>query len=562
MMPEPLKQRPPMVLFLCLFMVALPLRAQDDTPRIRGTNPNYRQGDWISYGVNRFVTSVAVGTQYVYFGTTGGITRYNFYSNSWDYPFTTSNGLADNYISVVAYDQNTGFLWCGTTKGVSYYHPTAQTWNNIFKDEIGIPRYDDVVSIGIGKDIIYFETRGGRLFKGSNTGGIITPSTNGYAATLKSITWFGERANEIDSLPPFYMTDGYFFYQNYIQDFRLRRAEITAAVRDGWGYMWLGTWGFGALRGELRSEQLVLLPFGLYSKSVKTIALDEDGLWIGGANSDIVQNGLTYWDQVRHRWVYYESKFIPNLVSNYINRLVVRGDTLFCATQYGISLYDRKKDEWTKITVFDGLAKENVNDVLPDGHMLWAATDGGLNLIDLASLHTDSAKIVEIAPRDLRMVKIFDLEKTGQLLWAATEFGVYLYDTWQKKGGFVRDVNGPSGQVVTCIARYGDELWFGSWRSIEMFNLKTGEWVGAPERNALLPNPVRAIAADQKAVWAGTDGGVLKFNRKTREWRRFTVEDGLLDNQVNAILIDGDYVWFGTPQGLTVFYWNDPRRID
>ncbi|RMD98271.1 MAG: hypothetical protein D6814_07875, partial [Calditrichaeota bacterium] len=206
---------------LASLVLAMPVFAQERGVRIRGTNPNYRQGDWISYGVNRFVTSIAVGNQYIYFGTTGGITRYNFYSNSWDYPFTVSNGLADNYITVVAYDETTGFLWCGTTKGISYYHPTAQRWTNMFKDEIGIPKYDDVVSIGIGENTILFETRGGRLFKGSTSGGPISVSLNHLSTASRNIRWFGERADQRREMPLFFMNDGYFFnQQGYVQDFR------------------------------------------------------------------------------------------------------------------------------------------------------------------------------------------------------------------------------------------------------------------------------------------------------------------------------------------------------
>ena len=536
---------------------------QSRRPRIRGTNPRYRQGDWISYTVNRYVTSVAVGNEFVYFGTTGGITRYNLYTNRWDYPFTTSNGLADNFVTAVAYDTDTGMLWCATTQGISYYHPTAEKWSNLFKDEIGIPRFDDVVSIGIGENRIYFETRGGRMFEGLPTGSSIRLSTDSLPDHAPGIRWFGERATRHQRLPLFYMNDGYFFLpEGYIQDFRLRRAEISALASDDWGFMWLGSWGFGALKGELRTEELELLPFGLYSRHVNALALDRNGLWIGGLNRGLDRSGITYWDQVRGRWRYFESRFISQLLTDEINRLVVAGDSLFCATRFGLSIYDMAHDRWSKFTLFDGLVKDNVNDVLVEDGFAWVATDGGLNLIKLQPAPQDSDRVVEVAADDLHMRRIFDIERAGRYLWAATEFGVYRFDIERQIGAFVNEVNSPGGRMVTCIARYRNELWFGSTRSINVYNLDTRQWLGAPEKNIFLPGPVRAIAADSVSVWAGTDAGVLKYNRKTRDWRRFTVEDGLIDNQVNVILIDGDYVWFGTSEGLTLFYWNDPNRID
>ena len=55
-----------------LIFVVLGLKAQELPDR----EIHYRPGDWISYPVTRFITSIALGHQYTYFGTTGGITRY------------------------------------------------------------------------------------------------------------------------------------------------------------------------------------------------------------------------------------------------------------------------------------------------------------------------------------------------------------------------------------------------------------------------------------------------------------------------------------------------------
>ena len=54
----------------------------------------------------------------------------------------------------------------------------------------------------------------------------------------------------------------------------------------------------------------------------------------------------------------------------------------------------------------------------------------------------------------------------------------------------------------------------------------------------------------------------LEFNKESKAWVHYTVFDGLADNRVLDIALDGDYVWFGTPKGVTLFYWNDPHRVD
>ena len=137
--------------FIALFVFSI-FRSGQAEIRIRETNRHYQQGDWITYSTTRFIRNISIGERYVYFATTGGITRYNFFSNKWDFPWTISNGLADNNISLVAKDSNTGFLWCTHELGISYLEPASQLWFNFFYDEIGFDYNDYVTSIGFGDD--------------------------------------------------------------------------------------------------------------------------------------------------------------------------------------------------------------------------------------------------------------------------------------------------------------------------------------------------------------------------------------------------------------------------
>ncbi|MFQ5751434.1 MAG: hypothetical protein ACE5HI_05505, partial [bacterium] len=142
--------------------------------RNRESNPNYEQGDWKSYSVARYITSITVGHQYVYFGTRqSGITRYDQFQNRWDFPWTTSNGLADNEIWALAFDFDTGYLWCASHTAISYYHPTARRWTNYFKDEFGLPMVDEVESIRIESNKIFFKTQAGRLYETMKFGSVI-----------------------------------------------------------------------------------------------------------------------------------------------------------------------------------------------------------------------------------------------------------------------------------------------------------------------------------------------------------------------------------------------------
>jgi len=555
-------------LLLLITLAATAVGQDDVVARRHGSNTRYRPGDWVSYGVTRFVTSVAVGNQEVYFGTTGGITRYDLFHDRWNAPITVSDGLGSSVITVVAFDVGTGFLWCGTTAGISYLHPSSNRWTNTFKEELGLGRVDDVVSIGIGDTDIWFETRRRMLLRGSKFGGVITRAFSGDLAR-NDVQWFGVRAPRPAQFPQFFMPGGYLFDpRGGVQDFRLRDAEVTVAVKDGWGHMWLGTWGLGAMKADLQIERAEALEFGLSNSRVDAIALSKNGLWIGGQSIEsqlqdgALQGGITRWDSRRDEWEYFEARYNRDIASDEINNFVVAGDKLYGATRYGVAIYDMRKDRWRRVTVFDGLEKENVNDVAIDADYLWVASDGGLNRVLLKSIGSDSVETIEIATSDLHLVPVYDVEKVENLLWAATDEGAYVFDAAKQKGGFVADVDGPHHEAVTAISRYRNELWFGTARSIEAYDMEKRVWLGAPARQIFIPYTVNCLVADSSVVWAGTNQGVMRYNRQTQEWRQYTIVDGLMDNHVNAIALDGELVWFGTNSGLTVFRWRSPGRID
>ena len=535
--------------------------------RQRETNPSYDEGDWVSYSVARFVTSIAVGREYIYFGTKhSGITRYHQYRNEWDFPWTTSNGLADNAVSAVAYDSETSFIWCATRYAISYYQPSAHTWRNFFKDEIGIPVGDDIVSIGVGLDKIFLEARSGRLFDVNKFGGavVISDSATRTGRALGSVEWFGLRAPRPKQLPQFFMSGGYLFDPSgYVEDFNFRRAEVVAAIEDKWGNMWLGTWGLGAARGDLHSLRLEMLEYGLGSLSVDALTFGDNVLWAGGSQLSEINHGITAWDLGRHRWTTFEQRNISELLSDQLYSITLDGHDLWFSTGHGLSLYSPSSNVWRTFDEFDGLSNNLVFDTAVDDSSVWVATFSGIDRISKKSLaKKDSVKITPISPGNLTLTRVRDLEIMENLLWAATENGVYVYDMNKKTGGYSDEIDGPLTNLVNSISRYENELWFGSAKGVDVFDVKKREWLGVPEGRAFPNTFINRVLASKEAAWATTNEGVMKFNRTSNSWHTFTTEDGLLDNRVRSVLLDGDYIWFGTDYGLTQFFWNSQYRID
>lgn len=551
-----------------LFSVTLfvPVCFSQELFRQRETNPNYDQGDWISYSNARNTTSIAVGDRYVYFGTLGsGVARYHQFENRWHFPWTTSNGLADNQVWTVAFDFDTGYLWCATHTAISYYQATAERWTNLFKDEFGLPVADEIESIGISKDFIVFATQGGRLFEVNKFGGAVLNADNRTNDYIRSdqVKWFGRQAEQRRQFPHFFMNNGYLFDPTgIVEDFRFNRARIVASVEDNWGNLWVATNGLGAGKGDVRSLRLEMLDFGLKNPAVHAMTIHQDHLWTGGSLTFEDDRGITSWDLGREVWSYFEQRDVSEIRSDDIYAITPDGDNLWFSTGHGLTRYSVRERTWKTFDSFDGLSDNLIFDTVVDDSSIWVATSNGIDRILKRNLSKKDSLNVEQIGADLTTVRVYDLEFMENLLWAGTSLGVYVYDVTKLEGGYSSEIEGPLNRAVRSISRYKDELWFGSSDGIDVYDVKKKAWLGVPEGGFFSNQPINKVVASEKAVWAATDKGVLKFDRRSRTWRRFTVEDGLIANRVNTVLLDGDYVWFGTDRGLTQFYWNDPSRID
>ena len=179
----------------------------------------YRPGDWISYSMFRYVTSAVLGQEYVYFGTTGGVLRYQFFENKWEHPFTVSDGLENDYIRDLIYDFNTGFLWCLTDAGVSFRDPSSEYW----RTNTGLSRFGRLKDIGAGRNYIWV-TDGKEYIPLDPLSGYEQSSVAGDMPP-DNVRWKDESAEGLDN--SYFMDPQYMFVQGGIQDSEFRTYPIT-----------------------------------------------------------------------------------------------------------------------------------------------------------------------------------------------------------------------------------------------------------------------------------------------------------------------------------------------
>jgi len=472
----------------------------------------YLEGDWVSYSVFRYITSIALDFDHVYFGTTGGVTRYDRFNHRWDPPFTISDGLPDNWIKNIAYDPERDEIWADTYRGPAVYHSVFGGWSREYEFPEDLSKSD--------------------------------------TANLKLPDLFTEYGPT---------TAGSF----WVMDSHLDRYPITNYLRGDFDdELWVATWGLNAGLASLQHLRLKMLKFGLYDRDVKAILIDGDVIWFGGTGHLSPSSGITRYNRKTKTWEYFSAEYVPFLSSHQVNAMEADSHYVWLGTQNGLARMRKKDATWSFYTSFRGLPDNEVTALESDRRCLWIGTERGLAFYDLKY---DSLKAVKDPL--LKELYIFSVLSDSYYVWVGTERGVYTLDkekkTWYR---FITSDGLLNGQVRS-IARWSDqkvssgkeEIWFGTDMGILGYSPVSDKRRVYDNRMNFPEVNVVKLACDMKNVWVATKDGVWKLNRATDIWIKYTTYDGLLDNNVQDLVLDGDHIWFGTPQGATRFFWNNPR---
>ncbi|MFD2599678.1 two-component regulator propeller domain-containing protein [Sphingobacterium corticis] len=135
-------------------------------------------------------------------------------------------------------------------------------------------------------------------------------------------------------------------------------------------------------------------------------------------------------------------------------------------------------------------------------------------------------------------------------MWVSTIQGGGLFcynpntDEFEEKASDIVD-------VLSIHEEKKDVMWFGSWSTLTMRNLKSGE-----QKVIHTEFPVRDIYTNNDGyIWMATEGGgLLRHEKSTGKTKRYSEKDGLPSNTVLNILKDNaGTLWLSTYNGLSNF---------
>lgn len=236
----------------------------------------------------------------------------------------------------------------------------------------------------------------------------------------------------------------------------------------------------------------------------------------------------------------------------------------------GLSLYDRKKDNFTNYptqNVFGGFSTKSVIRSICCDHRgkLWIAQFEGVYEFDPVTKIPRELPLGKATDRNRVKITLFCVfEDSKHRIWIGSDYGLYLYK--RETDSFVRFAHNPkdstslSNDVVKTITEDSTgNLWLGTVDGLNKLPAGKTGFVHykntGPGAIGLNSNEINFVAADKEGeLWMGTNAGLNKFNPATNTVTVFEPDPenihSLTSKNVKCAYIDKQGIyWFGTFRG-------------
>lgn len=532
---------------------------------------------------------------FVWSGGRGGVTRWNPQSKTY-ISYTTSNGLAENYVTTLAISKE-GYIWVGTHRGyISFFD--GKSWNTLSAPfgeiitSLSVIRSGDIwigtnhgIKRFVGEKLISYNQEQGLLDNYIQTvfvtsRGTVWVGTVGGVSVFDGSKWrsyplrFGEIITSIaessdqslwfgsrNFLVRFDGNNWTTYYPKEGMNFGLVTSLAIRSPEDIWfSSPRVGIFHFNVAEGKMAQYPI---------QYVTTLAFNALGeLWYGsyyGGVSKFTENELE---------AYRAEDFLPN---NFVLALEISTDgALWIGTNRGISRYNTSG--WQRYTTQNGLIDNNILSIASGvNDEIWVSTEKGLSRFD--------GKIWNKFPPEENFLadRILNIKVSSEgIPWLYSQSGWVPY---YRIGGSLFPVNKEVGPLKGKSIAFGTDgnIYMGTQEGINRFSnqkwmsvsIKTGLTVSslAVDENGDLwigdqKSGVTFISGDLwqqvntndiQSLWFDPDGQV--FARTTRNndipisggfSKHYTVTDGLVSNNIHAIAISYDHVvWLATDKGVS-----------
>ena len=303
---------------------------------------------------------------------------------------------------------------------------------------------------------------------------------------------------------------------------------------------------------------------------ISSLSYDEKRklLWIG------TSGGALMFDTSTYQSTHYTSD--AGLASNVINDVLVDGQFVWFATPAGLTRrsYD---GEWHTFTQANSeLVNDEVSSISRGDEGLWIGTGAGLSLMRSQSeweRFTKESTGGGLATDELQIVLA-----QGHELWVGTWNGGLIHrniaGTWTQYSSESQPSDGnslTSNNVRALALDQADGLWIGSlgrWDQIlqqwfpgaaSRFSPLKSTWSPLTTNDGLIHEFINDIAAvSDGSMWIATEGGLTRHSNVGQRVKNYGLFNGLPEIRVRAVEDgDSDHIWIGTATGLVRYLKRD-----
>ena len=532
------------VIRILYFLISI-LFAQPDS--------RFQPFDWVLYKGSGRINSITNGFTYAYIGTEkGGIKRFNLYALDFDDPITTAQGLTDNNILAVHFNNHTGIIWAATSSHIQYSYSREGDWYSMKFEEIGLSKFDKIKQIGSSKNYLWLRAQSSYVKLSQSSGTLIgiypTPDE-------KNIEWSsgeyleGQQLKQI--IQRFTIMGNWIMNDNQLIDPLGRYVDITTGLVDNHGNVFMGTDNGSFFHASNTVEIFYPIKTGISNTDVSSLFLDNDKLWIGSIDYES-SKGISWLNISSGETRLFEFDGTINMGSISIFEINVFQSELWASGEGMALFHNLDRDYWKTYGEEIGISNGKIWDIVSDSSFIWFASSKGICRIDRKSQRQSNIGIESIYDR----IPVYDLDIIDNELWIGSRSGLHVFNINHPQLNQAEKLGQkffPEPLLhITAINEYDGVIYVAGSMGIAKFDKYERKW------DLVFPSAfyhgeiVYAMKIQRNQMFLGTKRGLVRINLKTGFTREYFFP---FIGQVNDIELDNNIVWLGTSNGLIKFKW-------
>jgi len=513
----------------------------------------FRPFDWVLYRGAGSISSITEGFTFAYIGTEmGGLKRFNLYSNNFEEPITTAQGLKDNQVTATHFDLGTGLIWVASPHHVQYSFSREGDWYAKELQNLGLSRNDRINRIGSSTNYIWLQARSSYV-KLDHSSGILVgiyPTPDELDIHWSSGQYVGQ-SNLHEIFMNYSAMDGWILNGDEFIDPLGRRVEITTGLIARHGNVFAGGGDGTFFHGTTTMETFFPLKLDISNTDVVGLFDDGNALWIG--SSDFVSSkGVSWINPQSNESFVYEFEGTINMNPTPVYSIHVSDGELWAGGKEIILVYDMKDDYWRTLGEERGVPSGVIWDVHGDSSYIWIASSVGLRRIERVTQRESPIGIENL----FFNIPIYDIEGVDDDIWIGSRSGVFVFNQQNPQIRQAKDIGRKDFPEllnrITAIKEFERVVYVVCEMGIAKFDLKERVWELIFPSSIYHAKTVYSLTVNQKHIFLGTENGLVRINKKTGFTREYSFP---FIGQVNAMNLDGKTLWLGSSQGLVKFKW-------